>query len=259
VDTDRALASANAKLGRAREHLRIFYETVDRFLERKPYGFTREFQDDGRQEFFRLKRNEWPTDEPWPPDRLSLIYGDVLHNARDALDHAVYGLATENQPSLSDGDRGQLQFPIVRSLHDFQNQKRRGRLCGVPAQQRTVIQRVQPYNPGGWPNYLLGILANLNNTDKHRTVHVVAVSIPFVTSADSGNKIGFPGDRFLRDENAVIAIAMLAEPYVKVDEFNPEFDLAIEEAQLPIGIVESAKSSLASIVRAVRETLLRLA
>jgi hypothetical protein len=252
VDTEAALRSAWSKCSRADEHLRVFNKTVDEFFETEPYGFRRHFDVDGTEEVFRIEVRHSP------PDWLPLLCGDVLHNARDALDHAVYGLATENEPTLSDSDRGGLQFPIVGSSHDFKQQKRRGRLCGVPAHQRTAIQRLQPYHQG-WVNVRLGALASLNNTDKHREVHVVATSTSYVASSSGGNQAIFPSNAFLDHDDAEIMRFRLSEPYVKVDEFHPVFHLAIEAVQFPIGGIEAAKDSLSAIVSAVRETLLRLA
>jgi hypothetical protein len=246
-------ASAKEKIRWAKKHLKVFDEVSKGFLKRDPFGFTRHFDPKGFNQVLRLAIRESP-----PPD-LPLIAGDILRNARSALDNAVYGLAVENCPTLTDTERGRLQFPIVRDPSEFKEQKRRRRLLGVPAKQRTEIHRLQPYH-GGWPQVWLRVLSDLDNTDKHRSVHVVASAVQWAgLGGVDGHDINveWAPDPFLKEAGAKIVTLSLDPPkaYVEV-EFAPEWILAIENGQIPgAQVVESGYDLLEHIVSAVEEAI----
>jgi hypothetical protein len=57
------------------------------------------------------------------PEELSLIVGDLLHNARSALDHlvtsAAWDFALKSDRQLSPADERRLFFPVTRTEPDF--------------------------------------------------------------------------------------------------------------------------------------------
>lgn len=252
------LASAKGKVRWAKDHLKVFDKDCERFLEKEPFRFYRECGPQAYEQIFRFKPRATP------PSDLSLLAGDILHNARSALDHAVYGLSLDHAPTLSDSERRSLQFPIVRDVTEFKQQKGRGRLMGVPAKQRTQIQRLQPYH-SGWPNVWLEVLSRLNNTDKHRFIHVVAGAVGWAAHSRDGTSVGhepvltWPKNPYLTESNAEIVRISFAPPKPNVYvEFSPSWVLAIEAGQIPIGPIDSAYDTLEHIVAAVDEVLNRL-
>jgi hypothetical protein len=61
------------------------------------------------------------------------------------------------------------QFPIFDDPKKFK-EKRQRYLHGVRSEHRAAIEAYQPYHGGQWE--LLSLVANLNDIDKHRVVHV---------------------------------------------------------------------------------------
>ena len=105
--------------------------------------------------------------------------GDVVHNARSALDHLAYRLS--QRPGTG------THFPI----HKSPTAKNGKRIIptisgGVSAQVEYVLGAVQPYNGG--ENYLHGLLHDLDIMDKHKLLltTVAAFEGPPMTSKKSG-------------------------------------------------------------------------
>lgn len=126
--------------------------------------------DDERREF-------WLTIEflrPPPLLQWALLLGDALHSYRVALDHAMWEVAVRhNDPSPPPKPR-QVSFPICEHEAGF-----RGWLKGLkfdlPAEFVEWLRQLQPFGTQGSG---LARLAELNNTDKHRVLPVIALSEP---------------------------------------------------------------------------------
>lgn len=103
-----------------------------------------------------------------PPIELPLIAGDAMHNARSALDHAIYALSTA--PAKK---RNRIAFPLYPNRLYYLEAKKTGlwerTLAGVDTKYRTIIEREQPFRRR---NRRLGALAEFDNIDKHRIAHV---------------------------------------------------------------------------------------
>jgi hypothetical protein len=128
-----------------------------------------------------------------PPDYLSLIAGDAIHNLRAALDHIVYELAKRNLGSgFTPAVEADLMFPIIgnenrqgkpaNGAHIFASGKGKW-LNGVPKDARKFIENEQPYRryPTGadykWSP--LWILNNLERIDKHRRLNITTAWLGF--------------------------------------------------------------------------------
>jgi hypothetical protein len=82
------------------------------------------------------------------PSEISLHAGDVVHNARTALDHVLARLKDH-----FGGDAGRGTFPITESDADWKGRvyprrdgkRLRGPLDGLPCSARMLIYREQPY------------------------------------------------------------------------------------------------------------------
>lgn len=162
------LTGARLKLGRAEYHLDAFACLVREHLEVQPYGLRVEPDPDGPHHLVRAQIRHQP------PPLLGLVAGEVAHQARSCLDLALYHLS-----DASPADRRHLQFPIGTSLQGYRRADQRGMLVGVGPRHRAVVERHQPYEripsaPGRDP---LAILADLNNTDKHRVLPTVGAAV----------------------------------------------------------------------------------
>jgi hypothetical protein len=111
-------------------------------------------------------------------ERVSLLFGDSIHNLRSALDHLVYTLALIHKKGEIEHPR-RLAFPITDSEDTWRREVYR--LSQVSAEDRAIIEWYQPYNavaragrPTGSPT-LLGYLRDLDDWDKHRLLTPVVV------------------------------------------------------------------------------------
>jgi hypothetical protein len=114
-------------------------------------------------------------EEPLPIE-ISLHAGDLVHNARTALDHI---LARLKDHFGGDGRSG--TFPITESDADWKGRiyprrdgkRQRGPLDGLPCSVRRLIYREQPYVAYGdrRRDDPIAVLSGLDNTDKHRLLH----------------------------------------------------------------------------------------
>ena len=250
------LESAFTKIRWAKDHLVPFDKACKDFLATNPFGSYWDWDSDQEEVVIRFNP------KAAPPIEIALMAGDILHNARSALNHAVYGLAVAHCPTLSNRERSNLQFPIVGDLSDFKNERRRGRLLGVPARHRTVIRRLQPYH-GGHPNSALKLLTDLNNTDKHHYLNVVAGC---VRQAEFGYPTGslmfckWADSPFLKEGGDEIVRLTLrpGTPASQLD-FDSEWILAIETRSLRPEPPDPARSLLGSMVVGVELALIRLA
>ena len=102
-------------------------------------------------------------------ERMSGIIGDIVTNARAALDYIAWELAQRYfSPPLDitkGGDKKLASFPIFETPAKVQDCFDRLADRQIPAGAISEIKTVQPYNAGYEP---IGLLAQLVNQDKHR-------------------------------------------------------------------------------------------
>ena len=105
-----------------------------------------------------------------PPVTIALALGDVLHQARAALDNLV--------AVLRGGATAQSQFRIDSDPAEFDRDER-GRLDGVPPWALAAIRQVQPFpgNPWGHVGEQLLKLHELAILDRHRALLLSAALI----------------------------------------------------------------------------------
>jgi len=148
--TTNAIDEVMAKHRRAHLHLAELRVAVSAFLEQRTHSLFVLPYDDLTYKFQAHNVKNVPED-------IALIAGDVIHNARCALDHLAYRLATK--PNY------QTSFPILKSPPP------NGDLVtlrgGTSDQVNEILGLVQPYG-SGINNYLLGVLKDLDNRDKHQ-------------------------------------------------------------------------------------------
>jgi hypothetical protein len=172
------LASCRLKIERAKEHFAILGAELLAWANTKSMRIVKETNDTGS-----VHRVFVEVIEQAPLNRWSLIAGDCVHNLRSALDSLVYGIAiyqtTQNPPP----DEKVLQFPIVTKQDKFSSQEYR--IKSLSPSVQAEIEKLQPYHrPHPQLPPLLGLLSDLNNQDKHKTLNVVAAA-PHSASIDN--------------------------------------------------------------------------
>jgi hypothetical protein len=185
------LFGAKLKSVRARELYDQLREPVNTFLESDPNEISAERDPDRPEELvIRIRKIREP-DPYW-----GVLIGDVLHNARSALEYAIFELGINDsgaafyEPDPVTGRRKRTQFPIFDTEAEFEN---RGipMLPGLSERHRAVIEGLQPYhgiNRG--PRHPLAALRDLANADKHRVLHTLST---VTTGVRPGEVVSFGG------------------------------------------------------------------
>ena len=159
------LESANLKLIRAEKHIDTMRGIIMDFLSDEPSMVTK--HPDGSDEFKFIER---------PPNDISILAGEAIHQIRSALDHLAFQLVKLNRTGIAlpaDWEE-RCAFPLwiglpkkTTTFNCF------GRtLPGITKQAFTFIESVQPYNRGEINAWLTRI-ATLSNIDKHRYLTVI--------------------------------------------------------------------------------------
>jgi hypothetical protein len=177
------------KLDRAYEHLDVLGDEITAFSDREPapFGFRTEKTPRGDE---GVEYVLYAVIREKPPPEFSLIIGDVVQNLRSALDHLVYALAP---PKVR--RKRQTQFPIFTDECRFKVLSP-PMIEGIAGDERTLLERVQPYNATNVPdNDPLAILNKLSNLDKHRllipTIAAISEMSVWIASSNADIKVGF--------------------------------------------------------------------
>ncbi len=176
--------SAWLKWGRAVVHMQTLHADLDTFGP-----------DGGREPTLAVRTEYHPKRhgfgvyisdiDPMPPT-WGLILGDVANNLRSALDQLAWALVTRGRtppPTLTERQRRGIYFPISDQRDKF-NRCLATRLPGVRRADIAKVRRYQPYHrgtKGRW--FALTLLAELNASDKHRTVQPVW-AVPITTEME---------------------------------------------------------------------------
>jgi hypothetical protein len=163
---------------------------VAEFLDshNKPYEITADRESEpGKLRFWLTLREE-------PSDEISLAAGDAIHNARSALDHIVYELASRREPTPR-----HTGFPIHSRPKDWNRRDKRGRLALssgkylvrlLPKEARTIVKDLQPwqgYDMRYWPRERLRALHALDIADKHKNLNLAVAYLGLSPYGTYGN------------------------------------------------------------------------
>jgi hypothetical protein len=123
-------------------------------------------------------------EEPYLPRSWGIDVGQMVNNARTALDHLIYALAVEagGNPELD-----KTAFPIFQDRDEYWKTRGRGTrkttvrdqyLAGVDEAAREKIDNIQPYHYGknAYRDTLAG-MAEIANAHKHKTLKPARVTI----------------------------------------------------------------------------------
>ena len=102
------------------------------------------------------------------PDSIPLLVEDVCNYLRSTLDQIWRQLWLKANPNFNHP----ICFPICDSAHPFENAALKS-TGGLPQEQQSIIESVQPYNRG---NNYLSILRDLSQADNQRLNPVVSIT-----------------------------------------------------------------------------------
>lgn len=251
------LIGANAKIERAKAHLRMLETEIGTFFRSDPYEVRTRRNQDTRQLIYYM------ASVPPPPVSVAAIAGDAIQNLRSALDHLAYQLVLVG--TGSSGPFNYVYFPIADSAAKYKS-KRNDQLRGARSDAIHAIDATKPYRGG---NDALWLIHSLNNIDKHRLlvtvgsalqsvdlggymVRQMARSAPHLANILSLSAFFPPSDRMcplkIGDE------LFIDLPDVKEDEqLQFRFELAFNEPQISEG--ESILETLKNMLDAVDDVL----
>ena len=202
------LEDSRRKMERAWHHLEAVREAT-----------TFEARDEEVPVFLDPETREYVIRFQIPPihPMVPLMIGDFAHNARSALDCAVVELGRHHRQAAADMG----QFPIFFDEEEFVSRGTR-MIATLPTEARAYVESVQPYR--GWEKaHVLGDLAGLSNTDKHRNIPVVLPqtgSLRLVMREGSNSDLGNAYWESPRDGWLGARVPLLSDA-------EPKFDAAI--------------------------------
>jgi hypothetical protein len=165
------------RLDRALYHLESFKAERRAWLEEDPHRFRTELDAE------RGKNVIWAQVITPPPDSLSLIAGDCIHNLRASLDNLAFELALAYTkgplPNEAEADSG---FPIfssdpAESSKSWPLKKFNDMIRCIDPLAKAEIERLQPYKRrDGFRRDRLWQLNKLESIDKHRLPHTATLN-----------------------------------------------------------------------------------
>lgn len=167
----KSIAGIKAKLSRATAHLAEVERLAFDFMKSEPTQVNLEARP--RTQDYVASVRVTPV-----PVELALVFGDAVQNLRATLDYMARALVLADGRSPRDGGRGSTQFPI----HFSRPTNPLAVHPGVADDALAVIERVQPYNSSHPEKHPLWRLQELSNHDKHRLLHVTAISGNYLAS-----------------------------------------------------------------------------
>ena len=102
----------------------------------------------------------------------SIAGGEVVHQARSALEHLIWDLILANGATPKDWVSG---FPIFIDKNEYQKKSRR-MVNGVNTAAITIIDGLQPVNPN-YRTDILYLLGEMWNREKHRLLNFASIRL----------------------------------------------------------------------------------
>lgn len=178
-----ALEGPKLKLATAKEQIDKLHASVSRFITDKEVQRVSFDRDPDTGEEVHIAHVSQPPDPAW-----GVHVGTIAHLLRSALDNLAWQLALLNTATPYERTtypiylkrRGTRSYETA-ALNIVKNGSNKGRLRGtlqyVASRHRAMIERTQPYRrDNGNEKDPLWLLAQLNNTEKHRMIPVVVMT-----------------------------------------------------------------------------------
>lgn len=188
-----SLKGARAKVDRAQAQLGdLRTETQRVFPANKRWPVGTETDPSGLEYRFYL-RGEPPTIDP----RWGLIAGEIMFDLRAALDYLVFELHVRHfRGNVPRKVEGATQFPVYSQPIKFEKNLRR--IENLSERDQVALRHLQPYIRRRDKWFLvrrwLSRLNAIHNVDKHRQLHLVAVSQNAAHFPKMDPALGFESD-----------------------------------------------------------------
>lgn len=199
-------------------HRKDFERRVDRFVHSHAYTELREDDGEAGKRRWIVQIHKRP-----PLIRWGALIGDCLFNFRSALDHLAYDLAVANNQGrpLPTTVEETSEFPLFSKRPPTKRELDR-RIGAIDQKARKLIEGMQPY--GRKDRAALKYLNDLQNFDKHRTLHLVfAVSKGLSYWGDIG-EFDFLNFGPLEHGDVLAEIALTSDPK---RQQNPNFTYGV--------------------------------
>jgi len=159
-------AGYRLKLDRERKQVNALSAEIGAFLDRIPYVSFIDIHDESREIVFGIEVREQPN------PMFCVTIGEILHNLRSCLDHALWQLVIHDGGS----PHSRTGFPIYLDEGGFASEINRkgGMLKGLRTESVAKIKELQPFITGENTLSPLWQLHELHNFDKHRTLILAA-------------------------------------------------------------------------------------
>jgi len=190
------LSQSEAKLARARVHLEALKREIEVVVSKRDF-YTAETEPDPDSQYWHyVVFVPKPRDDPPIEYSLGVIFGDVIHNLRSALDYIVTALVKAS-PSATIGNKH--QFPIFESRTGYEDRVgddttvKPGKMLGGVTHGIREIWDLQPFHrdpkmatslPPGHDivaGYPLAQIRRFSDADKHR---LMAAIVPKIEEVD---------------------------------------------------------------------------
>jgi len=163
------LHGVRLKRERARNQIEVLKGQIGTFLDAGPYGASVNFNGDTGELIIRAKLRSG-ADPMW-----GIQVGEIVHNLRSALDHAVNQLVVPDPKSKH-------QFPIFKDVTWFETDGIKKFLKGVSSKAVDLIRSEQPFpqkdgGTGEGERSPLRHLKELSDADKHRLIHITGAML----------------------------------------------------------------------------------
>lgn len=159
--TSTGSTGVDAKFRRARQHLAELERQVQEYFAAEPFTVYTEAEPTSGPEIYRVH-----VATP-PPVDLALVVGDVIHNARSALDHVACRLVEANG-----GSTAHTKFPTGSTRSEFSKAVKAG-LKGANEDAKAAVRELEVYDGG---DNRLWRLHRLDIEDKHKLLIPVGMS-----------------------------------------------------------------------------------
>jgi hypothetical protein len=181
-------SSAQSKILRASQHIDCVENLINDWLGTDAYTISSEVDPKTGYTVRRAKIKEFP------PERISIVSGDVVHNLRSALDHVIYALAERHLPTpLASDVEAALMYPVIGNINQkgqpavgadlFRSAVGRYHLAGFPTDALSFIEMEQPYyRDQSGTDFLFHpawVLNELDRIDKHRRLALTTAYLDF--------------------------------------------------------------------------------
>jgi hypothetical protein len=221
------LSAPKTKIQRARKHLAELEFEVAAFIATGPAKFSVESIDENG-----ARKIIWNSEISGPPEEISAIVGDIIHNLRTALDLMACDMVRAAEQSDKD-----VYFPFSESAEELDYMIRRRHFDRAGVDAVTLLQSLKPYRNGNTP---LRIIHDLDVHDKHRALilNVMCVASPIVRMWDDD---GTMNPRVIGNPNCPTEIK-LAFPGETGSQPRELISTVHELVQLVEGIVEAFRA-----------------